>query len=159
MAITKTGNMLMKGLRGVGEKIKGTLANPFLAAGNGMWVGQNAYDVATGERSLGDAIGDVAVGTLGFHYAGKLGDRLTRNMKKPIPFEKQTPGGPTTQRTWAGSALNLVTTVGVGVGASMFGSAIGDKIMPWQRQPKTPVSIGNNVNPGDFAQQYQTYPE
>lgn len=116
-------------------------SKPFEAAANALWVGQSAYDVASGERSFGDAVGDVVGGIPGYIMGSRLGSRLTKNMK---------PG-------MLKSTLGIATGMGGAMAGSMAGSYAFGKIMPWQRQPKEFQT--NYGNPGDFAQPYQTYPE
>ncbi len=110
MPISKTGNLLIHGLKGVG-RVASKSFMPLMIGADAFGV---ANAVASGEQSLGEAVGESAGGWGGF----ALGNRLARK----IPRVK-----------YLSPVLNVGVPMLTGMAGSIIGGKAGNAIAPWQR--------------------------
>lgn len=110
MPITKTGNALLKGLGAVGD----FAGKAFPLAMTGLMAGQTAYDIVSGEDSVGGSIGGLAGGLAGFDLGQKLIGKLPKVKYLSTP-------------------LSMIGGMAAGVVGDSLGRSVGNAIASWQR--------------------------
>ena len=128
MAITKTGIAWLTPVLH-GAKVLGNMAlrHAFPAVTTAL----AANDIASGQRSVGEAIGDAAGSVAGYYGTNALMKRLTRNRKIP----------------YVGGALNFVIPTAASIIGADKGSEILGKVAPWRRKPISSVEYLENRGP------------
>ena len=132
MAITKVGANLLRGLARAGYALGAqAMRYGFPAVSTAL----AANDIASGQRSAGQAIGEAAGGAAGFWGMHRLTSGITGKVRLP----------------YLGSAANFVVPALASFYAADKGSEVLGKIMPWRRSP---ITVGNYLShrgPGEHG--------